>query len=163
MQLLRAIKDSFTQLSTVIDQLSQEQYSIPSQNLSNATIGQHTRHIIEMYQCLINGYETGLVSYDHRKRDVLIETDKAVAKRLLVEILQTCDCPNKELELVAVYGDSSATQLKLTTNYYRELVYNLEHTVHHMALIRVGLKELNSINITQSFGVASSTIRFREQ
>jgi hypothetical protein len=163
MQLFRAIKDSFTQLSTVIDQLSVEQYTSPSQNLNNATIGQHTRHIIEMYQCLLNGYESGSVCYDHRKRDVLIETDKVVAKKLLVEILQNCECANKEMELEAVYGDSSATQLKLNTNYYRELAYNLEHTVHHMALIRVGLKELNSINITEGFGVASSTIRYREQ
>lgn len=163
MQLFRAIIDSFTQLSTVIDQLTSEQYTSPSQNLSNATIGQHTRHIIEMYQCLLNGYASGLVSYDHRKRDVLIETDKTIAKKLLLEILQNCECANKEMQLEAVYGDASASQLKLSTNYYRELAYNLEHTVHHMALIRVGLKELNSINIKEGFGVASSTTRFRQQ
>jgi len=32
-----------------------------------------------------------------------------------------------------------------------------------MALIRVGLKELSEENISENFGVASSTIQYRKQ
>jgi allophanate hydrolase subunit 1 len=161
MSLFSSIKDSFTQLSVALDQVTADEYVQPSQNLSNATIGQHTRHIIEMYQCLMSGYADGMVCYDHRKRDQAIETNKELAKKLLVEIAGSSERPNKDLELKVVYGDSTAEQLRVSTNYYRELAYNLEHTIHHMALIKVGLKELNKAAVSETFGVASSTTRHR--
>jgi hypothetical protein len=163
MSLFSSIKDSFTQLSVVLEQVSDEEYIQPSQILSNATLGQHTRHIIEMYHCLLNGYDDGVVCYDHRRRDEAIEKNKQVAMQLLVDIVARSEQPNKPLELTAVYGDSTAEVLKVNTNYFRELAYNLEHTIHHMALIKVRLKELNKADVHQSFGVASSTTRYREQ
>ncbi|HTH31951.1 MAG TPA: hypothetical protein VL946_11450, partial [Lacibacter sp.] len=63
MQLYHAIRASFEQLTAVLDQLTTEQYKTPSENLSGATIGQHTRHIIELFQCLLNGYATGRICY----------------------------------------------------------------------------------------------------
>lgn len=162
MSLFSSIKESFTQLNVVLNSIGDFEYTLPSPVLSNATIGQHTRHIIEMYQCLLNGYEAGLVCYDHRKRDVAIETNKTLAQRLMVEITQQTERPNKEMQLKAVYGDATAEELNVSTNYYRELAYNLEHTIHHMALIKVGLKELNIIAVSDTFGVASSTVRNRQ-
>jgi thioester reductase-like protein len=162
MSLFSSIKESFTQLNVALDSIDANEYTLPSLLLSNATIGQHTRHIIELYQCLLNGYETGLVCYDHRKRDVAIETNKTLAQRLMVEIIQQAERPNKEMQLKAVYGDATAEELNLRTNYYRELAYNLEHTIHHMALIKVGLKELSKAVVSDTFGVASSTTRHRQ-
>jgi hypothetical protein len=44
-------------------------------SLSSATIGEHTRHVIEMFQCLLNNYESGVVNYDERARDIVLQTD----------------------------------------------------------------------------------------
>ncbi len=163
MELFKAIKDSFVQLTDALNELTAQQYTSVSKNLSGSTIGQHVRHIIELYQCLIKGYEKGVVCYDKRKRDTAIETDKELAKRLLVDIFSTLDRTNKEMKLEAIYGDAGSSALSLSTNYYRELMYNLEHTVHHMALIRVGLKEFSAENVSENFGVAYSTIHYRKQ
>jgi len=51
----------------------------------------------------------------------------------------------------------------IPSNYYRELAYNLEHTIHHMALIRVGVNEVSSIELPVEFGVAYSTVKYRKQ
>jgi hypothetical protein len=163
MSLFSAIKESFTQLNVALEQVTDEEYVQPTKNLSSATIGQHTRHIIEMYQCLLSGYDEGVVCYDHRKRDVAIETNKELAKGILIDIAAKSNQPNKQLELTAIYGDATAEVLNVSTNYYRELAYNLEHTIHHMALIKVGLKELNKAHVSENFGVASSTNRYRQQ
>jgi uncharacterized damage-inducible protein DinB len=163
MQLYNAIKTSFQQLNEVLDQLTAEQYQTPSENLSGSSVGQHTRHIIELFQCLLAGYENGSICYDDRKRDVRIESDPLFARQLLADIASSIERTNIELQLSGVYDDTSTDQLHLTTNYNRELLYNLEHTVHHMALIRVGLKELKTEFVTEHFGIASSTIRHREQ
>ena len=163
MQLYNAIKTSFQQLNEVLDKLTAEQYQTPSENLSGSSVGQHTRHIIELFQCLLAGYEKGSICYDDRKRDVRIESDPLFAKQLLTDIASSIERTNIELQLSGVYDEASTDQLHLTTNYNRELLYNLEHTVHHMALIRVGLKELKTEFVTEHFGIASSTIRHREQ
>lgn len=163
MQLQQAVNNVFVQLSATLDQLSQEQYVQPCKTLFNATIGQHVRHIIELFQCLENGYGSGLVNYEKRKRDLSIETDKAFASGLLVEVHQGLDRSNKDLKLEACYDEHDPEPLTLDTNFYREVAYNLEHTIHHMALIRVGITEVSDIELPEEFGVASSTIKYRQQ
>jgi hypothetical protein len=54
--------------------------------------------------------------------------------------------------------------ITIETNYFRELTYNIEHAVHHMAIMKIGIREVaGQVVIPTSFGVATSTIRYREQ
>jgi hypothetical protein len=162
MQLQDAVNDVFVQLSTSLEQLTTEQYQAPCSNLSNNSIGQHVRHIIEMFQCLQDGYPTGKVNYEKRKRDIRIETDKVFALDLLKQIHQNLQVSNKEILLEASFDDTSNENLAITTNFNREVLYNLEHTIHHMALIRVGILQLTTIKLPESFGVAASTIKYKK-
>jgi hypothetical protein len=163
MQLQQAVNSVFVQLSGTLDQLSQEQYVQPCQTLLNATVGQHVRHIIELFQCLENGYGPGLVNYEKRKRDAMIESDKEFASSLLSEVHGGLDRPNKALRLEACYDENSESPITIDTNFYREVAYNLEHTIHHMALIRVGINEIAEITLPDEFGVATSTIKYRKE
>lgn len=162
MQLQLAVKKVFIQLSESLDLLTPEQYSTPCHNLSDSTVGQHVRHIIEMFQCLDTGYSTGLVNYENRKRDRAIETDRELALTLLKDVVSGISKADKPLLLEGVYNEDAASLLQFPTNYYREIVYNLEHTIHHMALIRVGLKELRNLDMPESYGVASATVKHRK-
>jgi hypothetical protein len=162
MQLQQSIQNVFVQISESLEQLTCEQYCKPSKILFGATIGQHVRHIIELFICLDNGYSTGIVNYEKRKRDYTIETDKNFAGSLLKSIYLTLDKDNKELVLETSFDEHSDESINIKTNYYREIAYNLEHTVHHMALIRVGITEVSNIEVPNSFGVASSTVKYRQ-
>lgn len=161
MKIQRAIQNVFVQLTESLQQLSNEEYTQPSPTLFNATIGQHVRHIIELFICLEQGYDTHLINYEKRKRDYTIETDKNVAIALLQQIPAALHKQDKNLLLEATYDDASSDTVIISTNYFRELVYNLEHTVHHMALIRVGINEVSQVKVPEEFGVASSTIKFK--
>lgn len=163
MELQKAVHHVFIQLSDSLNQMDPAQYNYPCKNLSGNTIGQHVRHIIEMFQCLDAGYETGEVDYEKRKRDKQIETDKNFAADLLKEIIQQISKGNKSLSLLTYYDDLRVEPEKINTNYFREIAYNLEHTIHHMALIRVGLREIGDIPVDDSYGVASSTLKYRQQ
>jgi hypothetical protein len=163
MDLQNAVRIVFLQLSDSLEKLSGDQYRYACKNLSGNTIGQHVRHIIEMFQCLDKGYLSGEVDYEKRIRDRQIETDKEFAGGLLTEIvLQICK-ENKPLFLLTYYDDLQQEPERIGTNFFREIAYNLEHTIHHMALIRVGLREIGDIPVEESYGVASSTIKYRQQ
>jgi hypothetical protein len=163
MELQKAVHQVFDQLSASLNQLDEGQYNYACKSLSGNTIGQHLRHIIEMFQCLEKGYQSGEVDYEKRKRDKQIETDRVFALGLLQEIIQQVAKENKSLCLLTYYDDFRVEPEKINSNYFREIAYNLEHTIHHMALIRIGLREIGDIPVDDSYGVAASTIKYRQQ
>jgi hypothetical protein len=163
MQLQGAVNNVFLQLTVGLQQLSDAEYRQPCKTLHGNTIGQHVRHIIELFQCLEHGYETGTVNYESRKRDALIETDRMLASNLLKDIHAKLNRPDKSLALEAIYDEQASAPVVISTNYYREVAYNLEHTIHHMALIRVGVMEVSSLALPEDFGVAASTVKYRKQ
>ena len=162
MQLQQAVNNVFVLLSETIRQLTPSQYVQQCGNLGNNTIGQHVRHVIELFQCLEDGYPDQHVNYEKRKRDIRIETDKELALQLLHEVYSRLDKPDKDLVLHASYDELSEEWIEIPTNYFREVAYNLEHTIHHMALIRVGISEISDILLPDEFGVASSTVKHRK-
>lgn len=163
MLLKQPIQNVFVQLSESLGQLTNDEYIQPSKTLFNASIGQHVRHIIELFLCLEKGYESGIVNYEKRKRDYQIETNKELAVQLLKDIYHRLERPNIDLVMEAEDYEEKEAVVSIPSNYYREIAYNLEHTIHHMALIRVGINEVSSIKLPQEFGVAYSTIKYRLQ
>ena len=162
MQLQKSLNSVFIQLSETLQQLTPQQYVHPSITLFNATIGQHVRHIIELFVELDKGYPGGIVNYDKRERDNRLETDLHFAKALLLQLPLLISKPDKPMLLEADYQENSGEIFSVTTNYYRELVYNLEHTIHHMALIRIGIQDVTSLVLPENFGFAISTIKYNQ-
>ncbi|WP_153798801.1 DinB family protein [Foetidibacter luteolus] len=162
MHLQQSVQHVFVQLEQSLLSLTNEQYCQPCPSLFNASVGQHVRHIIELFLCLEKGYSAGTVNYEKRNRDTHIETSRDFAITLLHEIYSGIDRKDKQLMLEAGYDEHSDETMLISTNYYREVVYNLEHTVHHMALIRVGISEVSSVVLPENFGIASSTVKHRK-
>lgn len=158
--LIPAIQKTLHELSDLVSNLSNKEYCLPCHDLSNASIGEHTRHIIEMFQCLENQYEYGIINYDTRKRDNLIQTNTAFAKESIAAILNQIEKPNKNLQLQQIVDKE---ELLIESNYHRELLYNFEHCIHHQALIKVALLQFATIAIDENFGVARSTIEYRNK
>jgi uncharacterized damage-inducible protein DinB len=156
------VKETVKDLANALDQLSDMQFTMSCITLSGSSIGQHVRHVVELFQCLVNGYETGAVNYDSRPRNQVIATHKAVAQECLSAIANTISHPDKPMLLYANFSleDKPST---ISTTYFREIVYNIEHTIHHMALIRIGITEASEIELPQEFGVAPATLKYQAE
>ena len=153
------------QLSGALHQIRSEDFSRASETLSQSTIGQHFRHTLEFFLCLEVALQTGRLSYDERFRDRLIETDKSVALECIGRVREfvTSISGCVPLQLQTGYDPSNDSTVTIDTNSNRELAYNIEHAVHHMALIKVGIKELAPyVVLDHDFGVAASTLRWKE-
>jgi hypothetical protein len=157
-----SLRSTLTQLQQVLLQLSNEQYKLPLPVLGNASIGQHTRHIIEFFQTLVNAYDDGHLNYDKRDRSVLLETDQRAAYNVISMILDYVVRSDKEVFLTGTYSTIGGNEITVRSTYHRELIYNLEHAIHHMAMIKIGVRHSTTIVMPSDFGVASATVRFQK-
>jgi hypothetical protein len=79
----------------------------------------------------INNYESGVVNYDERAGDIVLQTDT-----LLYSNFKYSGFTRKgktKMELQQIINDK---EICIDSNYFRELLYNLEHCIHHQALIK---------------------------
>jgi hypothetical protein len=157
---IEIIGQTLREFKNALSLLNQTEFTTPIKGLSGSTIGEHTRHIIELFQCLYQGYADGNVNYDTRARNKHLQTQVDAALEALSVIIQQLPLPDKKLTL---WYQLDTTAEAMNTSFYRELLYNFEHCVHHQALIKVGLVELEKSCAKAGFGVAVSTARFREK
>lgn len=163
--LITYCQHNFSQLSELIEKISPDNYRRPSKMVGGASIGQHMRHILEFYQCLLKGLAVNVVNYDNRDRNHKLETCVKEA-RLQIELI-TLQLSSNELPLddsILVKANLSSKNddqpLLFQSSVYRELVYCYEHCIHHQALIKVALIEFNLAHyLSKDFGIAPSTIR----
>jgi hypothetical protein len=160
-QLTQTVKQLFTQIESALHLIANEQYGFKNSLMGNATIGQHVRHIVELYQEMITGYKTGEINYENRQRNFLIETDKDFAIQQMQQLLMQMNCANKNMLLTTGY-DTDDSSITVETNFAREMIYNIEHTVHHQALIKIAFKSAFDIDLPVEFGVAASTLKYRK-
>jgi len=156
------IKDCITNLEEhqeLLLKLSDKQYQYQSKLLSGASIGQHLRHVVEFYDCLLNGLSQQKINYEKRTRSLELENNRKTAINKISSIKEQLLSLELNSRLYLEIED-----LIIDTSVQRELYYNLEHSIHHQALIKVGLKEQNISNMVNAdFGVAPSTLKYRKQ
>lgn len=165
MNLSSACSHTLTQLSDLVNQIEEIDFVKPSIALGHSTIGQHLRHTLEFFICFEYGFETGVINYDKRSHDTLIESDKYLALSTINRISDFISkLSEKTLKLEVGYELHTEDYITIDTTAMRELVYNIEHAVHHMAIMKIGIREVASYIILPSdFGIAASTVRHKEK
>ncbi len=133
----------------------------------NASIGGHYRHCLDHFTSLLGGIDCSVVDYDHRQRDLRIETlpDFALVLtrriRAVLECLEPSGLDSRVLarcEVSYAHGESPMTK----SSVGRELVYIIAHAIHHYALISV-MARLQGVDLPAAFGVAPSTVAHVEK
>ncbi|MCP4439314.1 MAG: DinB family protein [Aureispira sp.] len=159
-------KQLLLDLKAAVQELPEQQYKMLIPELFKASVGQHTRHIIEFFQCLQQQESAGTINYDLRQRNLLIEESTEQAGKSIDELILWLDTALKDapLNLLANYTheQASSPQVSIKSSLVRELVYNIEHAIHHMALVKVGLCIIYpQLTLPAHFGVAPSTLRYQ--
>jgi uncharacterized damage-inducible protein DinB len=164
-QLTFACDQILSQLDALICGISDEDFAKPSTALGGSTIGQHIRHTLEFFACLERGFHDGIISYDRRAHDKALETDRSLAMNSIrgIQDFVRHKLNNRSLILEAGYLRDSDASCSIPTTCQRELAYTIEHAIHHMAIIKIGLREVAPyLSIVENFGVAASTSRHKE-
>lgn len=151
-------------LKQVLTDLPASHYAGAQDVMSGASVGQHVRHLLEFYQCLLDQCSRQEVNYSLRVRDMELEQSAVMATR-------TCDAligrlkqiqGDQPLTLHMDDLDITAETVAVPSSLARELIYCVEHAIHHMAIIKIGIMQQDPrFQLPEGFGVAPSTIRYR--
>lgn len=154
------LKQGISLLNSVTD----DQYSFNNGTYFKSGIGRHFRHIIEHYLSLINGYKSK-VNYDDRDRDIKLEKERVVAINALQSIISSItlfenepELIDKQIEVMSNEGLSIENSPWSKATVRRELQFLISHTVHHYALIGLILKTMGVV-VPEDFGIAPSTLK----
>ena len=164
-KLIIVARETLADLISLAEKVSDSEYKMPVACLSGSTLGQHIRHVVEFFLCLQKGLSTGVINYDRRERNKDIEENRVFSIRTIAKISEdlTSLTVEKSLTLQAIYGVREEKLVEIPTNLERELAYNIEHAIHHMAILKIGFKEIRSgIELPEGYGVASSTLRYQK-
>lgn len=124
-----------------------------------SSVGSHIRHILDFYNCIINGVDDRFVDLTARERDEMIENHCDCAINAVDDILlylknlNTVDL-SMLLEVKDDLGNGSIT-LQYTLGAL--LAQANSHTIHHYAIINYILSQLNITIEDGSFGYNPTT------
>lgn len=143
----------------LLEALTLEQYA--ARRGAWAPVGAQYRHVLEHYQCFLDGVSSGAIDYDARRRDPELEQSPARAAHATRLVLEG-------LTALATVGPDRpiAVQLRSAVDVpepewsrstvAREVQFLVSHTVHHFALIKLLLAG-EPLALDPDFGVAPST------
>lgn len=149
---------------TLLEAISPNVYARKCPEIFGSSIGGHFRHNIDHYIAFMDGFESSEIDYDSRERRETMEEDPSEASRVMARLsifLKKISGEDLDQPLrirMDDGGDSSWSQ----TTLRRELQFLLSHTIHHYALV-VSIATRYGINeFPDGFGVAPSTLHYRE-
>ena len=162
-----AIAEVLRQGESLLNSLSDGEYTRTLPTVFGSTVGGHYRHCLDHFQSLLQGLDADEINYDHRERNPRIEHDRNFARAETHRILRGfasipapfLDCPinvrtkvNYELDAASSIGSTVG----------RELMYAVAHAIHHYALIAVMCSVLG-VPVPAGFGIAPSTLKYHAE
>jgi hypothetical protein len=164
-QIVHGCEDVLAQGLALLQQLDGVTYAQPLAPPFAASVGQHYRHVIDHFQCFLEGVAAGCIDYDRRRRERRIEQDLQHARRVTMSLLERLQAlESRQLSRPCLvrfsvgYGDPQPKAMP--SNLARELSYCISHAVHHFAIVRLLCDQLR-VTVPDEFGVAPSTVRYR--
>ncbi len=153
----------------LVENLTDEQYQYVASPYVSSNIGQHFRHLVDMFFSIVNGSESGEIDYDFRRRGASIESSRLVAisemkniKNWLLNIqknTQIVEGLNQPISLKSEVTLNQTSSVTFESSLLRELVFTSSHAVHHYAIINI-IAKMQGVKTDTSLGIAPSTASF---
>ena len=161
--LMTGAREVLLQGLTLLFDLDDRRYSQIAGAPFNASIGQHYRHIIEHFQSLTRGLQSGEINYDAREMNVRLQSEVTYGSIATCDILRvlklyTHETLARECMVTNSVGYGSAGASTFQSNISRELAYCAGHAIHHDAIIRLICHQVG-VGVPAEFGFAPSTLK----
>jgi len=154
--------DLLQQAASLVRRTDDATFSTSPKGLEPHRVGSHLRHVLEFYDCFLEGLKTSAIDYDARKHDETLEKNRHAAGLKISSIMRRLREADSltEYRPLSVRMEGSEADAWLLSSIGRELQALSSHTIHHFALIAVTLR-LHGVEVDPNFGMSPSTLRFQ--
>lgn len=151
------------QIASLVEQISDNNYAEQLDLLNKNTISKHVRHIVELYLQLLAGIPNNEINYDKRERNLLIESNRLYTLNFINDLQKNILLIEEKEQLIVLSSLINDEEILVNTSIERELIYNIEHAIHHMAIIQIAVNHyFKYISLDNNFGIAYATIKHKD-
>ena len=147
----------------LLEKHDSESFARADDKALSSGIGPHLRHVLDHYRSFLKGVDTGVIDYDDRVRNTVVERDIEAAKRalgaIMADLLELEAVEDRSVRVMVSSSSEDKGSDVSMSSLVRELQFLASHTVHHYALIAV-ISRMSGVEPDSSFGVAPSTLKY---
>lgn len=148
----------------IINRVTSTQYSAVCAPYVASSMGEHIRHVLDMFHALEKGAACQCVDYNFRRRGNAVEFERQKALdefHYFIKLLPRLadrkigSALRVKTEVLLTHTESIAVD----SSFDRELIFVAGHAIHHFALIGV-IAKLQNIELDAQIGVAPATASY---
>ena len=154
-----SINQNLKRAITLLDTLTDAQYCDASVGPYYSSIGSHVRHVLDFFDCIVNGLDSNSIDLTSRKRDERLATQRSVAKTYIFDLQKTLLSyidANTDY-LLHVTDDMGTDAVTVTYTLESILAHANSHATHHFATIGYLLYHQGVTLTIEGFGYNPST------
>lgn len=159
MILINAVLDVTAQVQTLIT--GTRQIYCNTVELAPSPVGKHIRHILDHLRAFQLGVENGTIDYNLRSRESEIERNPQIAEQSLLQFTvwlgsQSFEDSQAPVTVISEISTHHCESVRVMSNAHRELIYLINHTLHHVAYAKL-IATLLGVSLPEHLGVAPAT------
>jgi len=153
--------------------LTDEQYLATAKPHVTSTIGEHFRHLLDLFHAVYNAHNknseqskhsTSVIDYNLRRRGHTVETSRQRAISEITHFIHWLEGVTEgelkaSVELVTEVSMTHQQAQVMASTLERELTFVALHANHHFAMTKVTISLLG-INVSEDFGLAPTTLSY---
>ena len=135
--MISAILQNLNRGVSLLNSIDDKQYSDDSTAPYHSSIGVHMRHILDVFDCVLKGFESGMIDLSDRQRNEIAERHVNAGIDYFAEIMsRLSDLEDADLDQVVRVKDDLGLGM-VTANYTlaAALIQAHSHAIHHFASI----------------------------
>ena len=161
--MIDAIEKNLQRGVSLLITISNEQYSDASVAPYFSSIGCNIRHVLDAFNSIFNGLESGIIDFTDRNRNSICEetTKEGIHYfNIIISKLQTLDTSNFNT-IVIVKDDLGSGKTIINYTLESVLAYAHSHAIHHFASIGYIIHQLGIELSDSDFGYNPTTPKNR--
>lgn len=154
--------NALSQVEDILNVTASLSSSVQSVFYVEAGAGRHVRHILDHLLALREGMESGILDYNRRNRESIIERDLQAATQQLQELRAWLEQQGKfegSIEIISEADVGNTVNIEMPSTVQREVLYIINHTIHHAAHIKLLGKHMD-IQFPEHIGLAPATATY---
>ncbi|MEW7279239.1 DinB family protein [Aquimarina sp. 2201CG1-2-11] len=157
--IISSINHNLSSAITLLKSIDSHVYCDTSVEPYCSSIGDHIRHTLDFFDCIIDGLDSNNIDLTARKRDQVLSTNKDSAINYMYELQETLLSYSTVNTDYLLHVTDHMGKGKVTVNYTLEsiLTHANSHAVHHYATIGYILCQLGIEVKIPGFGYNPTT------